>query len=131
MQVSQYSTIRVDFENEGHIFKGDAIVDRFEDDRIYGRMKDGRTFMCMPSDVAEVYETVCDEVLHRAFEGWLITQEFYPILLANKGHALFIRDGSEYRYMPVRVGFAAYRLMYRKADKDALKNSAYQLDHLG
>lgn len=49
--------------------------------------------------------------LHADYQDWVKTQDFYPILLANRGTALFLRDGDEYRYMPVRVGFKAYQMI--------------------
>ena len=41
-------------EFSGHIFKGDGVIDRAEDDYLYGRLDDGRPFMCKPSDVTRL-----------------------------------------------------------------------------
>ena len=45
--------------------------------------------------------------LHADYQDWVKAQDFYPTLLANRGTALLLRDGDEYRYMPVRVGYKA------------------------
>ena len=52
--------------------------------------------------------------LHADYQDWVKKQDFYPILLANRGTALFLRDDDEYRYMPVRVGFRAYQMVQNK-----------------
>lgn len=39
--------------NDG-FFEGDGVIDRAEDDYLYGRLDDGRPFMCKPSDVTRL-----------------------------------------------------------------------------
>ncbi|MGO1061809.1 hypothetical protein [Acinetobacter lwoffii] len=110
--------IIVNFDNEGSSFKGYAVVDRSVDGRVYGTMLDGRTFMCefcfvvaIDSKDEDAFNRFNDSVLHGAYQDWVKAQDFYPTLLANRGTALFLRDGDEYRYMPVRVGFKAYQMI--------------------
>ena len=38
----------------GGFFEGDGVIDRAEDDYLYGRLDDGRPFMCKPSDVTRL-----------------------------------------------------------------------------
>ena len=50
--------VKVDFISEsrtiysGKRFTGYGVVDRFEDNRVFGRLEDGTPFMCFASDVA-------------------------------------------------------------------------------
>lgn len=52
--------VKVDFISEsqtefsGKRFCGKGTIDRYEDDRVFGRLGDGRPFVCMPSDVEAV-----------------------------------------------------------------------------
>jgi len=52
------SKVKVDFISEsrtefsGKRFTGTGVVDRLEDGRIFGRLDDGRPFMCFPSDIS-------------------------------------------------------------------------------
>ena len=39
--------------NDG-FFEGDGVIDRAEDGYLYGRLDDGRPFMCKPSDVTRL-----------------------------------------------------------------------------
>ncbi|MDF2418055.1 hypothetical protein GWP85_11130 [Acinetobacter beijerinckii] len=56
------SNVLVDFVSESHTvfsgkrFTGKGVVDRLEDGRVFGRLDDGRPFMCFPSDVAVLGE---------------------------------------------------------------------------
>ncbi|WP_288400284.1 hypothetical protein [uncultured Acinetobacter sp.] len=56
------SKVQVDFISEsrtefsGRRFMGTGLVDRLEDGRIFGRLDDGRPFMCFPSDVTVLGE---------------------------------------------------------------------------
>jgi hypothetical protein len=49
--------VKVDFTNNpetihaGLRFSGYGFLDRVEDRRVFGRLDDGRTFMCLESDV--------------------------------------------------------------------------------
>lgn len=58
------SKVKVDFISEsrtefsGRRFTGIGVVDRLEDGRIFGRLEDGRPFMCFPSDVVILGEVV-------------------------------------------------------------------------
>lgn len=58
--------VKVDFISEsatiysGNRFTGYGVVDRFEDNRVFGRLEDDQPFMCFVSDV---------EVLERDGEG--------------------------------------------------------------
>ena len=51
------SRVKVDFISEsrtvysGKRFTGVGVVDRLEDGRVFGRLDDGRPFMCFPEDV--------------------------------------------------------------------------------
>jgi hypothetical protein len=51
--------VKVDFISEsrtiysGKRFTGYGVVDRFEDNRVFGRLEDGQTFMCFESDVSK------------------------------------------------------------------------------
>ncbi|MPW43351.1 hypothetical protein [Acinetobacter guerrae] len=51
------SRVKVDFISEsrtiysGKRFTGVGVIDRLEDGRVFGRLDDGRPFMCFPSDV--------------------------------------------------------------------------------
>lgn len=51
------SRVKVDFISEsstiysGKRFTGVGVVDRLEDGRVFGRLDDGRPFMCFESDV--------------------------------------------------------------------------------
>ena len=44
-------------EFSGKLFKGDGVIDRAEDGYVFGRLSDGRPFMCKPSDVVKL-ETI-------------------------------------------------------------------------
>lgn len=52
------SKVHVDFVSEsstefsGNHFTGTGVIDRLEDGRVFGRLDDGRPFLCFPSDVA-------------------------------------------------------------------------------
>jgi len=56
------SRVKIDFISEsstiysGKRFTGIGVVDRLEDGRVYGRLDDGRPFMCFPNDVVEIDE---------------------------------------------------------------------------
>ncbi|WP_018678568.1 hypothetical protein [Acinetobacter tjernbergiae] len=56
------SKVKVDFISESHTifsgkrFTGTGVVDRLEDGRVFGRLDDGRTFLCFPSDVVVLGE---------------------------------------------------------------------------
>ncbi|WP_171065735.1 hypothetical protein [Acinetobacter beijerinckii] len=51
--------MKVDFTNNPETihssirFSGYGVVDRFEDGRVFGRLDDGRPFMCFESDVSK------------------------------------------------------------------------------
>lgn len=51
--------VKVDFINNpetihaGIRFTGYGVVDRFEDNRVFGRLEDGTPFMCFASDVSK------------------------------------------------------------------------------
>lgn len=55
--ISVGSRVTVDFVSEsrtihsGKRFTGSGVVDRLEDGRVFGRLDDGRPFMCFPCDV--------------------------------------------------------------------------------
>lgn len=59
--------VKVDFISEsatiysGKRFTGYGVVDRFEDNRVFGRLEDGQPFMCFASDV-EVFTERDQEV---------------------------------------------------------------------
>jgi hypothetical protein len=54
--------VKVDFISEsatiysGKRFTGYGVVDLFEDNRVFGRLEDGQTFMCFASDVEVLTE---------------------------------------------------------------------------
>ena len=54
--------VKVDFISEsatiysGKRFTGYGVVDRFEDNRVFGRLEDGQPFMCFASDVEVLTE---------------------------------------------------------------------------
>lgn len=56
------SRVTVDFMSKsrtiysGKRFTGSGVVDRLEDGRVFGRLDDGRPFMCFPSDVTVLGE---------------------------------------------------------------------------
>lgn len=58
------SKVKVDFISEsrtefsGNHFNGTGVIDRLEDGRVFGRLDDGRPFMCFPSDVIVLGEVV-------------------------------------------------------------------------
>ena len=61
--MSQYSKgdrVQVDFvsssatEHDGNRFSGEGTVDRAEDGYVFGRLDNGKTFMCNDSDVKPV-----------------------------------------------------------------------------
>lgn len=105
MSIERNSHVFVQFENEGEVFNGHAVVDRVEDGRIYGRMKDGRTFMCEFSDVEPVSEV---NHLHGEYQQWVCKQGFYEDLFKLYGRFIFNRDGDSYRNLHVRIGFTAF-----------------------
>lgn len=117
MQIERGMKVTVDFQNESHYFRGKATVDRVEDGRVFGTMDDGRTFMCELHFITDVLNTqpvpivaqVEGDSLHDAYQSWVKEQDFFQELIFTRGQSLFARDGDEYRYLPLRVGFAAYR----------------------
>lgn len=46
--------------------------------------------------------------INEAYENWVRAQDFYITLVFARGTAVFLRDGSTYRYLPVQVGFKAW-----------------------
>ncbi|ENW95942.1 hypothetical protein [Acinetobacter sp. NIPH 298] len=56
------SNVNVDFisesstEHSGQRFIGLGVIDRIEDGRLFGRLMDGRPFLCFPSDVTVLGE---------------------------------------------------------------------------
>ena len=56
------SRVKVDFVSEsrtiysGKRFTGFGVVDRIEDGRVFGRLDDGRPFMCFLGDVEVIEE---------------------------------------------------------------------------
>ncbi|QXR29265.1 hypothetical protein EGT69_010095 [Acinetobacter junii] len=61
-KLSVGSKVHVDFVSEsstefsGNHFTGTGVIDRLEDGRVFGRLDDGRPFLCLPSDVAVLGE---------------------------------------------------------------------------
>ncbi|MDH0718313.1 hypothetical protein [Acinetobacter junii] len=61
-KLSVGSKVHVDFVSEsstefsGNQFTGTGVIDRLEDGRVFGRLDDGRPFLCFPSDVAVLGE---------------------------------------------------------------------------
>lgn len=44
-------------EFSGNRFTGDGVIDRAEDGYLFGRLDNGRTFMCMESDATPIQAT--------------------------------------------------------------------------
>ncbi|HJP47914.1 hypothetical protein [Acinetobacter venetianus] len=92
--------VKVDFTNNpetihaGIRFTGYGVVDRVEDGRVFGRLDDGQTFMCLEGDV-EVrqhkydWSVIPDHVAYMATDadgvacGWLV--DFIEADLYDKG----------------------------------------------
>lgn len=64
MQVG--NCVKVDFTSEssaefsGTRFTGRGAIDRLEDGRVFGRLDDGRPFMCFPDDVEVIPAEACE-----------------------------------------------------------------------
>lgn len=51
---------------------------------------------------------VNQDAIHQAYQNWVRAQDFYIMLVFQRGTAVFLRDGNTYRYLPVQVGFKAW-----------------------
>ncbi|MBC68408.1 hypothetical protein [Acinetobacter sp.] len=95
--------VKVDFTNNpetihaGIRFTGYGVVDRVEDGRVFGRLDDGQTFMCLEGDV-EVrqhkydWSVIPDHVAYMATDadgvacGWLVEPKIMGDAWRNQSH---------------------------------------------
>ncbi len=103
--------VKVDFVSEsrtefsGNHFTGEGVVDRVEDDRVFGRLDNGMPFMCGVDDV-QVITGQSD--IHDTFQKWFTEQAFYKNMRFIYGENLFHKDLGVYRILPVQMTFKAW-----------------------
>lgn len=121
--------VKVDFINNpetihaGLRFSGYGVVDRVEDGRVFGRLDDGRTFMC-PENYVELTPQEYIKQSRLEFEQWLRNQDQYSILIQQYGNDLFIYDAIDgYQKLAVSLAFELWKMLHlcREENKVLLK----------
>lgn len=103
--------VKVDFISEsatiysGKRFTGYGVVDRFEDNRVFGRLEDGQTFMCFEGDVEVLIGRGGEKAMRENFEKLTASSPSYLKLVFQHGERLFIFEDGQYKIAAVQLAW--------------------------
>lgn len=130
--------VKVDFISEsatiysGKRFTGYGVVDLFEDNRVFGRLEDGQTFMCFASDVEVLTGRGGAKAMRENFEKLTASSPSYLKLVFQHGERLFIFEDGQYKIAAVQLAWEIFIEKQTEVDElqkrvDLLEKAEFKL----